>query len=91
MHDELADLAFQIRHRVERAAADCLVGNQSKPALYLVQPGAIGRREVQMEPWPLGEPRTYLGVFVGAVIVADHVDIKIGRDISLDMSQETQL
>jgi hypothetical protein len=52
-----------------------LIGDQSEPALHLVQPRAIGRREVQMKSWTLGEPRPDSRVFVSAVVVADQMYI----------------
>ena len=36
--DEGGDLALEIGHRLKRAAADRLVGDQSEPAFDLVEP-----------------------------------------------------
>ena len=76
--DEQVDLALQVVHRAEGAAADRLVGDQSEPALELVEPGTVGRREVDMEPRPPGQPRTNTGMLVGGVVVTNQVDVEIG-------------
>ena len=47
--DKLADLALEIGHRVKGSAADRLMGDQREPTLYLVEPGTVGRGEVQMK------------------------------------------
>jgi TonB dependent receptor len=41
MFDELMDFAFQIRHRVEGAAADRALRDQPEPALDLIEPGGV--------------------------------------------------
>ena len=47
--NERSDFALQVGHRVERAATDRLVGNQREPALDLVEPGGVGRGEMQVK------------------------------------------
>jgi hypothetical protein len=49
MLDERVDLALQVSHRIERAARDGLIGDQREPTLNLVEPGRVGRGEVQVE------------------------------------------
>lgn len=88
--DELADLALQIGDGVERPAADRLVGDQREPALDLVEPGAVGRGEVQVEARPPRQPGTHFGVLVGGVIVADQVHIEVLRNAVFDVTQEGQ-
>jgi hypothetical protein len=48
MVDEMVDFGDQFFDAFEGASADCLLGNQSEPALDVVEPRRIGRREVQM-------------------------------------------
>jgi len=46
-----------------------------------LQPGGVGRRVVDMEPWPLRQPGADFGVLVSAVVVDDQVHVEIGRDL----------
>ena len=90
MLHELIDLALEVGDRVERAAADRLGRDQREPTLDLVEPRTVGRREMQVEPWPAGEPSLDFGVLVRAVVVADQVHVKVFRDVRFDVSQESQ-
>jgi hypothetical protein len=45
---KLVDFALEVSDRVEAAAADRLLGDQTAPALDLVEPGAVGRRVVDV-------------------------------------------
>jgi hypothetical protein len=49
--DELVDFGDQFFDAFERSAADGLLGDESKPALDLIEPGGISGREVDMEAW----------------------------------------
>jgi hypothetical protein len=69
--DEVADLALEIDDRVEGAGTDCLVGDQREPSLDLIEPGAIGWREVQVKARPTRKPCPHLSVLMRAVVVAD--------------------
>src|SRR5690606_12926842 len=90
MLHELIDLALEVCHRVERATANRLSRDQRKPALNLVQPRAVGRREVQMEARPTGEPGLHSGVLVGPVVVADQMHVEMLGYIGLNVPQERQ-
>ena len=71
----LADSGFQFLDAAKCAAANPLVGEFGE-SLDQVDPGAVGGREVDMEPWPLGEPLPDDRRFVGAVVVPDEMDIE---------------
>ena len=68
----------------EAATPDCSLGDDPEPALYLVEPGGVGRRVVDVEPWTLrqpgadlslrGSPAVY-GVLVSAVVVDDQIHV----------------
>ena len=74
----------------EAATPDRSLGDDAKPALHLVKPGGVGRRVVDMEPWPLrcpgadlslrGRPAVY-GMLVSAVVVDDQVHVELWRDL----------
>lgn len=46
--DELIDALHKLLDAGERAATDGLVGDQGEEALDLIEPGAVGRREVHV-------------------------------------------
>src|SRR5271165_6558325 len=88
--DEGGDLTLEIGHRLKRAAADRLVGDQSEPAFDLVEPRAIGRREVQMKAGPTCQPRTHPRVLVSGVVVTNQMHLERGWHARLDMAQKRQ-
>ena len=55
--------------------------NEGEPALDLVEPGGVGRREVQVEARMPGEPRPHLPVLVRAVVVENEMELKLGRHL----------
>ena len=61
------------------ARANHLAGNFPKEAFDQVEPGRGGWRKVQMKAGMTLEPGDDLGMFVGGVVVADDVNIKLGR------------
>ena len=88
--DEVIDLADQVCHAGEGAAANCLVGDQSEEALDLVEPGTVGWDEVDMPARPLGQPSFDPRVLVRAVVVYDEMDIQPCRNVTFDPAQESQ-
>ena len=52
-------------------------GDEGEEAFHLVDPGGVGRGEVQVEPGMRGEPLVHRRVLVGAVVVADQVPVKL--------------
>ena len=58
------------------AAAQEFPGQKPEPALYLVQPGGAGRREMNMEPRVLVQPFLDSWRLVRRVIVGDDVDFQ---------------
>jgi len=72
------------------AAPDGLVGEIPEPPLDEVEPRARRRREVQVEPRVLLQPRVDVGVAVGTVIIKDQVDLQSFWDLPVDAAQEAQ-
>ena len=66
----------------------CLVGEPGEPALDEVEPRAVGRGEVQMEPRTLGEPAADERGLVRAVVVQNQVDVEVCRHGGVDRVQE---
>ncbi len=54
--DEVIDLALEIGHGVEGAAADRTLGDQPEPTFDLVKPGGVGWSVVDVKARTLGEP-----------------------------------
>ncbi len=69
---------------------DGLAGDDPEEDLDHVQPGPAGRGEVQGDPRILREPGLDVGVPVGGVVVADHVqrDPRVGSGDGLEEVQE---
>lgn len=88
--DEVIDALNELLDAGEGAAADRLVGDQREEALYLVQPGAVGRDEVHVPARPRRQLRLDLRVVVGGVVVGDAVDIQLGGHGLVDLAQEGQ-
>jgi len=88
VNDEVVDLALQISHGVEGAAADSLLRDQPEPAFDLIEPGRIGGGVMQMEARSTRQPSFDSGVFVRAVIVGDQMHIELLGDTGLNVPQE---
>ena len=82
---ELVDVDDQIPNTAEAVATDRPLDNQSEPAFHMIEPGRIGGREMNVETGPVGEPDTYLGVFVGGVFVHNQVYIKTVWNRCIDL------
>jgi|KBSMisStandDraft_5_1062788.scaffolds.fasta_scaffold1494554_2 hypothetical protein len=72
-------------HAAEGSASDGLPCNPVEPDLHLVKPGRVGGREMYMEARSSGQPAFHARMFVGGVVVHDHMHIQLGGNIFLDM------
>ena len=54
--DEALNGFHQRADAVMAAAFDLALGEQSKPAFHLVEPGGMSRSEVEMVAWSFGQP-----------------------------------
>lgn len=79
--NELLDVLNEFTYRAKRTTADSATGDQSEPALDLIQPRAVRGREVPVVARAPGEPDAHAGVFRGAVIVEDQMHIERVRDV----------
>jgi len=86
--DECRNVGLEIADAAMDAALDLLVGEESKPAFYLIEPGGAGRGEVEVIARVAGEPRFHGRGLVGGVIVEHQMDVEIGRPGLLDRGQE---
>ena len=54
--DELANRGFELRDAAMRPAPQLFVGQFSEPPLDQIQPRPVGRREMHVKAWTLGQP-----------------------------------
>jgi hypothetical protein len=77
-----------IRRQEPRRIACCVI--KANPAFDLVQPRAIGGREVRMKARAARQPSAHLRVFMRGVVIADQMHVEPLRNVRLDVSQEVQ-
>ena len=83
---EALDSADQLLHLTEGAASNGALGDDVEPDLDLVEPGSVGRREVDVETWMFGQPHFDLGVLVGPVVVDDDVEVQAFGDVAVNVA-----
>jgi len=86
----MIDLRDQILDAGEGASPDGLVGDQSEEAFNLIEPGAVGRDEMDVPARSAGQPSLDPRVLVSTLVVHDHVDVQVSRDVGFDAAQESQ-
>jgi hypothetical protein len=74
----------QITNAAEGSAADSFSCDFGKPAFDLIEPRRTGWREVQVIARSCSEPSLHGGMFMGAVIIQDQMDVQIGRNGLVD-------
>jgi len=75
--NELVDSGDGVFDAAEAAAADRLLGNETEPALYLIEPGRVGGSVVHVKAGPLCEPEAHLGMLVSRVVVDDQMIVQL--------------
>ena len=73
-----------------RGALDGALTEEPEPALDLIQPRGIGRREVQVQARPLGNPGAHHRVLVRGVVVAHKVNAKVLGSFPVNQRQEAE-
>ena len=73
------ELAPQIRRRGENAARDYVPFNLGEPEFDLIEPRAVGGREMEMHPRVRGEPVGDGGGLMRAEIIGNEMDLAAGR------------
>src|SRR5271156_5359197 len=86
----VVDLVHQFTHAAEGAAPDRLLSDEREPALDLVEPAGVGGSVMDVVARPAREPGFDLGVFVGAVVVGNQVDLELGGDAAVEMIEKGQ-
>jgi len=83
-----ADVCLQLLDAVVMAAFQEVFGDEGEQPLHLVEPAGIRWSEVHLEPGMSGEPRLHDGTLMGAVVVADEVNVQVGGDFLVDLGEE---
>ncbi len=87
--DIVSNSSNQCGHVRERTSTDAFDDNLAEPRLDQVQPGTGCWNKVQMEPWMPFESGLHAGMFVGAVIVREQMQIEPSRGLSVYSLDET--
>src|SRR5258706_6657321 len=75
--DVAEDLAGKVPHRIEDAAVDQVALDLGEPQLHLIEPRAVGRREVESDVWILLEKLLNPRRLVGTEVVENDVNLPI--------------
>ena len=88
MPDVLHELSPQVGHRLEHAARNDVALDLGKPEFDLVEPGGIGRGEVQVNLRMSIQEVVDLSRLMGREVVGNHVDLFAARLVDDDVGQE---
>ena len=88
MADVAHELARKIAHGGEDAAGDHVALDPSEPVLDLIEPGRIGRGEVQVDVGMLGEEFTDALGLMGGEVIEDDVDLAPPRLNGNELAEE---
>ena len=86
--DEAIDGGLKVDNGVEYAALQPSLGQLGKEAFDGIEPGTGRWREVKGEAGMAVKPLADLGVFVGGVIVEDHVHCLVAGNVGVDGVQK---
>jgi hypothetical protein len=86
--DVFTNGCFQVFHAAKHAPSYPFVGEFGEPSFDQVDPGTVGRCEVNMEAGTLGEPFPDKGRFVRAVVVHHDMNVESGRYLIFDQVEE---
>jgi len=82
-HDEF----FQV---AENPAAEPILSEVTKEAFHHIEPGRAGGSEVQMKARVSHQPALDLRVLMGGVVIADQVQLPVGRDGLVDQAEKLE-
>ena len=90
MVDVVEDRCDQLLDTAKDSAAQTIFGQVAEEALHHVQPRATCRCEVHAKAGMTVEPALDPEMFVGGVVVHDHMDLLVLRNDVIDGAQELQ-
>src|SRR5208283_281035 len=74
----------------ENATPETILSEVAKEAFHHVQPRRAGGREVQMKARVPRQPALHFGVLMGGVVIADQVELSVGRDGLVDQAEKLE-
>jgi hypothetical protein len=86
--DKLANRRLELRHAAVHAAPRLLIGQLGEPALDQVQPGAVGRGEVDVKARPFRQPVPNQRHLMRPVVVHDQMHVEVARHRGINGVQE---
>ena len=87
----LFDLLDQIFDTFECSAADRLLGDVIEPDFNLVEPRRVRRHIMHVPARMKCQPALDGRMFVSGVIIHDHMDIKLARNVLIDAFEKVEL
>ena len=84
------DFLYQFSDAAQGAALNCLLSDEPQPALDLIEPTRVGGRGAEVIAGVAREPGLDLGMFVGAVVVRDQMDVQAGRKVAVEVIKKGQ-
>ena len=83
--DEGVDRRAQLGHRGEAGTLKRAAAEDREPDLDLVEPGSVGRGEVEVEPLVSEEPALHERRLVHGQVVEDDVHVQLGGHLRLTL------
>lgn len=88
---EVLNATDELAHALKGSSTNGLLGDQAEPALNLIEPRGVGRREMHVEAWPASQPGPHPGMLVRGVVIHDQMHLQILRHALIDVPQEGQI
>lgn len=89
--DVCIDFCHKIFNAAEGATSNRLLGNSVEPNLHLVQPRGISWREMDLITRMPSQPAFDRWMLVRGVVIDDEMDIKLCRDIGVDLLKKAEI
>ena len=86
--DVFLDFGSKFFDALECSAPDRFLGDDIEPDLNLIQPGCVGGRVMNVPSLMQSKPAFHLRMFMRGIVVNNHMDIKILRNVLVKMLQE---
>ena len=87
---EASDIAFECLRAVVHSALDASIRDEREVPLDVIEPGTVGRSEVDVESRMARQPCPRALRLVSDVVVQDEVDVELAWNSLIDLPQELQ-
>ena len=82
------DCSDQFGNAAKHTPANPIVSDVAEEAFHHIQPGRTGWGVMHMEAFVLRQPPANVGMFSGAVVVGDDMELLVGRSLPVDEAKE---